>query len=48
MMKGEVKPSAVPIVVHEAKQTIKVPQMTSPQGGHLKEQRQEVPHMTSP
>ncbi len=38
----------VPIMVHATKQTIEVPQMTSPREGQLREQRQEVRQMTSP
>ncbi len=39
---------AMPIVVHEAKQTAEIPQMTTPQETQLREQRQEVPHITFP
>ncbi len=55
MMKGRVEPStmptmvwAMPAVVHATRQTIKVPQMTSPHERQLREQRHEVLQMTSP
>jgi hypothetical protein len=55
MMKGKVGPYATPIVVkvvptmvHVAKQTIEIPQMTIPQETQLMEQRCEVPQMTYP
>jgi chemotaxis regulatin CheY-phosphate phosphatase CheZ len=37
MMRGKVEPSIMPLVVHVTKQIAKVPQMTSPQEGQLKE-----------
>jgi hypothetical protein len=50
MMRGRVEPFAMPIVVkvvptlvHEVKQIVEIPQMTTPQETHLKEQKQEVP-----
>ncbi len=46
MMRGRMEPSAMPIVVQAAKQTTKVPQMTTPQEKQLREQKQEVPQMT--
>ncbi len=39
MMKGRLEPSTMPTMVHVARQTIEVPQMTSPQEGQLREQR---------
>ncbi len=41
-MRGIVAPSAVPIMVHAAKQFVKVLQMTFPREKQLKEQRQKV------
>ncbi len=38
----------VPTMVHEAKQTVEIPQMTTPQKKQLREQRQEVPQITFP
>jgi hypothetical protein len=50
MMKGRMKPSAVPIVVKVVptvvwvgRRSAKIPQMTTPQKTKLREQRQEVP-----
>jgi hypothetical protein len=55
MMRGKVEPSieptmvqAMPTMVHAVRQTSIMPQMTSPHNRQLKEQRQEIPHMTSP
>ncbi len=55
MMKGRMEPfkvptmvRAVPTMVHEAKQITEIPQMTTPQKTQLREQRQEVPQITSP
>ncbi len=55
MMRGRVEPfvvlmvvRVVPTLVHVARQTMKIPQMTIPQETQLTEQRQEVPQMTSP
>ncbi len=43
MMKGTVEPSKVPIVVQAIRQTVTIPQMTSPQERQPREQRQEIP-----
>jgi hypothetical protein len=39
MMRGRMEPSAVPIVVHAAKHTTKIPQMVIPHETQLREQR---------
>ncbi len=47
MMKDRMKPFVVPTMVQIVKQIIKIPQMTILHETQLKEQRQEVPYMTS-
>jgi hypothetical protein len=49
MIRGRVAPyamptlvQAMPIVLHVARQTIEVPQMTSPQEKHFRERKQNV------
>ncbi len=42
------EPFVVPIVVYVVRQIIEVSQMTSPQDRQLKDQKHEVPQMTSP
>ncbi len=55
MMRGRVEPFAVltmvrvgSTMVQATKQATKIPQMTIPRETQLREQRQEVPQMTSP
>ncbi len=55
MMRGKVETFVMPTmvrvmstVVQAARQTTKIPQMTTPQETQLREQRQEVPQMTFP
>jgi hypothetical protein len=43
-----VEPFVVPTMVWAVRQTVVIPQMTSPQKKQLREQRQEIPQMTLP